>query len=100
MSYVRLWRFQAAAGKAREFEAAYGPDGDWARLFRHAPGYLGTELLRDTSAGDSYLTLDRWRREADWHHFQAAHAQAYAALDRQLAPLCAGEQEIGSFAAP
>ncbi len=30
-----------------EFESRYGPEGDWAQLFRRAPGYHGSELLRD-----------------------------------------------------
>jgi hypothetical protein len=28
------------------FEAAYAPDGEWARFFAQAGGYVGTELWR------------------------------------------------------
>jgi hypothetical protein len=46
-SYVSLWEFRVNSGFVSEFKKAYGPDGDWARLFHRAGGYLGTELLRD-----------------------------------------------------
>ena len=38
---------------------AYGPEGDWARLFRTAPGFLGTTLLKGEGPPPEYLTLDR-----------------------------------------
>lgn len=34
-----VWRFRPAAGREAEFVAAYGPAGDWARLFARARGY-------------------------------------------------------------
>jgi hypothetical protein len=49
-SYVSLCEFRVNTGFVFEFEKAYGPDGDWARLFRRGDGYLGTELLRDRDA--------------------------------------------------
>lgn len=97
MPYVRVWKFRAAPGRIAEFESAYGPDGDWARLFRLGEGHLGTELLRPQSPGGLYLTIDRWRSEADWQRFVHAHGSAYRALDARLAPLCAEDVEVGDF---
>ena len=34
--------------RAPDFERVYGADGEWARYFRGAEGYLGTELLSVT----------------------------------------------------
>ena len=31
--YVIIWRFRPAVGREGEFERAYGPSGEWARLF-------------------------------------------------------------------
>ena len=45
--FVVVWQFEIAEDKMAGFEAAYGPDGAWAQLFRTSPNYLGTELLRD-----------------------------------------------------
>ena len=45
--FVVVWQFEIAEEKISAFEAAYGPEGNWAQLFRSSPEYLGTELLRD-----------------------------------------------------
>jgi hypothetical protein len=46
--YVRVWEYQVAADHIDAFLAAYGAEGDWARLFRTGRGFLGTELFRRT----------------------------------------------------
>lgn len=97
MSYIRVWKFRAVPGRTPDFEAAYGSDGDWARLFRLGEGHLGTELLHPHSSGGLYLTIDRWRSEADWLRFLDLHGAAYRALDARLAPLCAEDVEVGNF---
>jgi hypothetical protein len=54
--YVVIWRFRPLTGREHEFERAYGPSGEWTRLFQHGEGYLGTELLQssdDRSSGAS-----------------------------------------------
>ena len=58
--FVVVWQFEIAEEKVPAFEAAYGPEGAWAKLFRTSPDYQGTELLRDASNPSSYLTIDRW----------------------------------------
>ena len=40
--------FEIAEDKIAAFEAAYGPKGAWAELFRLSPDYSSTELLRDS----------------------------------------------------
>ena len=40
--FVILWQFDIAEDKTPAFEAAYGPAGSWATLFRSSPEYLGT----------------------------------------------------------
>lgn len=100
MPYLRVWKFRATPGHAAEFESAYGPDGDWARLFRLGDGYLGTELLHPMPPAAAYVTLDRWRSENDWLKFLSAHGADYQALARRLAPLTAENVEIGNFTTP
>ena len=48
LMFVVVWQFEIAEDKVAGFEAAYGPEGAWAQLFRTSPDYLGTELLQDT----------------------------------------------------
>jgi len=59
-----VWEYEVRAEHAAAFEALYGADGDWARLFRRAEGYVETRLYRDTARPTLYLTIDRWRSRA------------------------------------
>ena len=76
------------------FRVAYAADGDWAELFRRAPGFLGTELYRDRDRDDRFLTIDRWRSEQDWQAFQAAFGSAYEVLDARHAGLADTERSL------
>jgi heme-degrading monooxygenase HmoA len=95
--HVILWRFRAAPGREAEFEAAYGDDGMWVRLFRTAPGFLGSELMRGTDG--LYLTIDRWVSEDAYRAFRDARAETYAALDAACEALTIEETLIGSIEA-
>jgi hypothetical protein len=53
--YVVLWRFRPLKDRESEFERAYGPSGEWTRLFQHGEGYLGTELLQRSDDPREYL---------------------------------------------
>lgn len=77
-----IWRFRVQPGKVDAFERAYGPHGDWARLFARAEGYAGTELLKLQGEASTYLTIDRWRNVGAFHQAKATLADDYAALDR------------------
>jgi heme-degrading monooxygenase HmoA len=69
--YVLLWRFRPLMGREREFERAYGPSGEWARLFERGEGYLGTELLQRSEDPREYLAVDRWASGAAYDAFRA-----------------------------
>ncbi|HVP42444.1 MAG TPA: antibiotic biosynthesis monooxygenase family protein [Terriglobales bacterium] len=97
MSYIVIWEFQVRPGAEVEFERVYGRDGDWARLFRQAEGFIRTELLRDHEVRGRYLVLDHWGSAAQYDAFRAAHAAEYAALDQRCEALTLREARIGSF---
>ena len=61
--FVVVWQFEIAEDKIAALEAAYGPKGAWAELFRLSPDYSSTELLRDAYVPGNYLTIDRWASE-------------------------------------
>jgi heme-degrading monooxygenase HmoA len=90
-----IWRFKPAAGAEARFEAAYRSDGAWAQLFRTAPGYVKSELLREQ--GGRYVTIDTWRSLADWDDFSRRRREAYAALDKACEALTETEERIGVF---
>jgi heme-degrading monooxygenase HmoA len=95
--FVRVWQFRVPSEKADEFRAAYGPDGDWAQLFRREAGFLGTELLHSATHPNVYLTIDRWAGPEAWAAFLRAWGDEYLALDRRCKSLIVSEGEIGNF---
>lgn len=95
--HVVLWRFRVRPGCESAFEAAYGADGDWARLFRSGAGFLGTELMRGTDG--TYLTIDRWSSRDAHRAFREANAAPYAELDTRCESLTIEEAPIGELEA-
>lgn len=103
--HVILWRFEVAKSCASHFEQVYGAEGDWARLFRQAPGFLGTELLRDVEPRDDerggassfYVTLDRWESAEAFETFQRKRGADYQALDARCEALTLREEKLGHF---
>jgi len=97
--FVVVWQFEVAEEKIAAFEAAYGPGGAWAQLFSSSKSYLGTELLRDAYVPGCYLTVDRWKSEADFRAFRKEHDSAYENLDRSCDALTSRESRIGAYTA-
>ncbi|HKD59591.1 MAG TPA: antibiotic biosynthesis monooxygenase [Terracidiphilus sp.] len=95
--FVVVWQFEIAEEKIASFEAAYGPEGNWAKLFRSSPEYLGTELLRDAFVQGSYLTIDRWTSEEAFRCFRKQNDAAYEELDRECDALTSRETRIGAY---
>lgn len=95
--FVVVWQFEIADDKIAAFEAAYGPEGSWAQLFRTSPRYAGTELLRDAYIPGSYLTIDRWASEEDFRSFRRDHDKEYEQLDRACDALTAKETRVGAY---
>jgi hypothetical protein len=93
--FLRVWLYRVDEPNRARFEQIYGPDGEWARLFSLGDFYLGTELLRGEPG--KYLTIDRWRDEADWQRFMEGNGDSYRALDRACENLTADESEVGAF---
>jgi heme-degrading monooxygenase HmoA len=95
--FVVVWQFEIADEKISAFEAAYGPEGAWAQLFRTSSDYLGTELLRDAYIPGSYLTIDRWSSEEAFRAFRKDHDAEYETIDRTCDALTSRETRIGAY---
>lgn len=95
--FVTIWQFEIHPSLQAAFEQVYGPDGDWAALFRQSPDYVRTDLIRDTAQPSRYLTLDYWQTQAAYIAFQAAHRNEYAALDVRCSRFTVSEVHIGTF---
>ena len=90
MSAVIRFAYVVAPESRAEFEAAYGPDGQWAELFRTDADYLGTTLER-TGEGE-YLVTDRWRSRASYERFLARNAERYGAMSEDNSRLYVSER--------
>ena len=91
--FVIVWKYAVRPEAVDDFRAVYGPDGDWARLFRRSPGFLGVELIAD-ERDHSFLTIDRWVSETAFAAFMDAERDGYEILDHGLAALTESEQLV------
>lgn len=95
--FVVIWQFEVTEENQGAFEAAYGPEGSWAQLFRLSADYKGTEMLRDAYVPLTYLTIDRWASEDAFRAFRKEHDGEYEKLDRACDALTAKETRVGAF---
>ena len=97
MKFTAVWEFHVSADKRRVFERAYGPNGDWAKLFRHGEGYIRTELIRDRDVPGRYMTLDFWTSRLAYQKFRRQNLAKYKAIDKRCEALTQSERCIGEF---
>lgn len=95
--FVVLWMFEAKAGAEQDFVRAYGPDGEWAQLFRRSTGYLETWLVRDVEVARRFVTIDRWASRQAFEDFKASAKTEYDALDARCQQLTRSERLLGHF---
>ena len=82
---------------APQFEAVYGPEGEWARFFADARGYIGTELLRDVEAPGRYLVIDRWESAEAYNAFVTERREDYMRRVDETGFLYDQELRFGTF---
>jgi heme-degrading monooxygenase HmoA len=101
--YVVVWEFRVRSEKRQAFERGYGPDGDWARLFKRDGAFRGVELWRggalDDPEWDRYLTVDRWASVEAYHAFRERTETEYQEMDHRFLELCETETMLGAFEA-
>jgi heme-degrading monooxygenase HmoA len=95
--FVALWEYEVKPGGEERFENAYGPDGEWARLFRNDSSYSETRLLRDPFRPAIYLTLDFWSSRQAHEKFLAEHGVEYQTIDKASAGLTSSERRVGWY---
>jgi heme-degrading monooxygenase HmoA len=97
MDFAIIWEFRVRSGMEQLFEAAYGADGDWVKLFCKSPEYVRTELIRDVNDRGRYLTIDVWKSNAAYEAFREGYRQAYKKIDGLCAEVTEAERELGKF---
>lgn len=92
--YVIVWQFRVKPGREAEFEKAYGPRGEWVKMFSSEKAYRGTELVRDPKDASVYMTIDRWTSQAAYDAFRAWQRAPFDALDRKCEALTVEEKRL------
>jgi heme-degrading monooxygenase HmoA len=95
--FVVIWEFRVRPGMKQRFLRAYGPDGEWAKLFSRDKHYLGTELVQRAGAPRTYLTLDFWTSSQAYRSFRKFHAKEYKKMDSNLEILMESERKVGAY---
>jgi len=96
-AYTYLWEFIVEAEQVGEFERKCGPQGSWVELFREAPGYIQTLLLRDSTHSLRFVTVDRWESAGAYLRFRSVFSAQYAELDRRCEKLTTRETLLGNL---
>ena len=95
--YAFVWEDVARPERADEFSRTYGPRGAWVQLFSRAEGYVRTELFRDESRSNRFVTIDVWTSRDALDGFRQRFAAEYAALDAQCEAYTLSERFVGDF---
>lgn len=95
--YTILWEYQVKSNRCSEFESIYSANGVWVELFKQSAGYSGTELLRDETNPQHYITIDRWASKRDYEKFLSQYEKEYKELDAQCEGLTENESLIGKW---
>jgi len=95
--FILAWAFFAKPDHRRDFERAYGPSGEWVRLFRSGDGYIKTELHRDPAHPSRYITLDFWHSREQYEAFRERTKSAYQEIDVICERLTEQEERLGDF---
>ena len=96
--FVCLWEFRINLDLESRFLEYYGPNGVWSRLFRQAPEYVGTLLLKDESVAGRYVTVDRWESAEAYQAFRERCGQQYDDIDHLCEEFTLSEENLGSYA--
>jgi len=97
MAFAYIWEYRVDLAHERAFVDAYGENGDWVRLFARAPGYIGTQLLRDAGDPTRFVTIDRWRSREDRDSYRLSVATEFDELDRRCETFTQDERFLGDF---
>ena len=95
--FIIIWEYIVPESHKSEFERFYGPEGDWAQLFKLGNGYLGTDLLRDLEDSNHYITIDRWISSSAFDSFHEQFRLDYEAIDAGCEHLTEHETQLGRY---
>lgn len=96
-SFCYMWEYRVQPERIEEFRAAYGPEGDWVRLFRRDEAYIRTDLFRDSDNPHRFVTVDHWVSREACRAFRERTRQDFEALDERCEAFTIQESHLGDF---
>ena len=96
-SFAYIWEYQVKEVHLDAFEHAYGPHGDWVRLFKEANGYIDTHLHKDINNPFHFVTVDFWSTREAYEKFKARFSNEFEKLDEFCGEFTKSEKFIGDF---
>jgi hypothetical protein len=92
-----VWAYEVRQDFIGQFEKAYGPDGDWAKLFKKCSGYIESVLLQDLDIPNRFIVIDCWQSESAYSSMREIIAPEYEYLDKRCKPYSDSESHLGVF---
>jgi len=92
-----IWEYIVRDDCLERFLELYSPDGRWVELFRKYPGFVATELLRDTANGWRFVTVDIWESQSAYAAMKERSRADYQVLDGLGDALTLSETFLGMF---
>ena len=81
------------------FERAYGADGEWTSMNRHARSYLGSSFLRDQNDSTRYMVIEYWSEMLVYEEHKTYNRRRMEDLDAHRDELVASVDPLGVFTA-
>ncbi len=95
--YCYVWSYVVRPECLPAFRTAYGPDGDWVRLFQRDPEYIRTNFLGDLENPTRFMTIDFWTSREAFLSFRDRFRSEFEALDKSFDRLTVQESHLGDF---
>jgi len=95
--FCYVWSYVVRPECLSAFRTAYGPEGDWVRLFRRDPEYVRTTLLGDRDNPTRFMTIDFWASREACLSFRERFRGEFETLDKRFDQLTVHESHLGDF---
>ena len=92
-----VWEYLVKEEETENFISVYSSDGEWAQLFKKYPGYIKTELIRETLNSQRFITIDYWASLDAYLSMQQKNKADYNVLDKKCQSYTTHENKIGIF---
>ena len=95
--FIVIWQYKIHETYREAFEELYGQNGKWVQLFKTAAEYKGTQLIKDVSSFNQYVTIDEWESQEMYEKFLADHEKEFKAIDVEGENFTISEVKIGWY---